>query len=200
MIYQVEFPNYESALHHKVLRNAPLFVNLLNLANETTDDGRAEQFAMRVLHGLCELPGLAEDMTVKPEALETWIHEVKHLCKEQGHEEIADQQIGFLLAHAPSGADGAWPCEIVRDILDAAVSPDIETWFVNGKKNPSGHIAEVASAERERSLARCYRRDSAKIASRWPVTAKLLERLADYHYSEAQELDHLMINATCIKV
>ena len=72
--------------------------------------------ALNILWDLRALPGLLEDGVVDAEALLTWISEARRLCKERGREAIGIKKIGELLANAPAGADGIWPCEPVRNV------------------------------------------------------------------------------------
>ena len=61
------------------------------------------------------------------------------LCAERERAEIGDAKISEILANAPSGEDGAWPCEPVRDLLDAlSYSEHIGNGFITGRFNQRG--------------------------------------------------------------
>lgn len=74
--------------------------------------------AYRLLNEWDRLPGTQDDGTIDGTALEAWIKEARSLSKTVGREEIADSRIGNMLAASPFGADGNWPAEAVRDVID----------------------------------------------------------------------------------
>ena len=113
------------------------------------------------------------------------------MCRERGRGDIGEEQIGQVLANAPVGSDGAWPCEPVRDLLDSIGSPHIGEGFTIGKFNLRGVTSRGAfdGGEQERSLADGYRADATKIASSWPFTAQLLRKMAEGYESDARQFD-----------
>ena len=155
-----------------------------------TRRSRAEA-AFTVLWRLRGLPGLGDDGVVDTEVLGARVNEVRRLCLERDREIIGDQQIGQILANAPVGSDGAWPCEAVRDLLDRVGSQQIGRGFTTGKFNLRGVTGRgiFEGGEQECSLSDVYRTDAARIAPSWPFTAQLLRRLADGYESDARQFD-----------
>ena len=137
------------------------------------------------------LPGLMEDGSVDVETLSTWVNEARRMCRERGREDIGDQQIGQMLANAPVGEDGVWPCEPVCDLLDDLASRHIGIGFTIGKSNLRGVTTRGVfdGGGQEKSLADKYRQDVAKIGARWPFTAQLLRQLAASYEVEARRED-----------
>ncbi len=186
-----EYDRPQLALHREVTREPSLFADLISWAFKRSD-GREEEvideqtrqnrarIAFRALWGLHLLPGLMENGSVDGEVLSAWVDEVRRLCRERDRADIGDQQIGQLLANAPAGVDGVWPCEPVRDLLDALASRHVGIGFIIGKGNLRGMTTRglLEGGEQERSLADRYRKDAAKIAARRPFTANLLRELA----------------------
>ena len=64
------------------------------------------------------IPGQDDNGAIDPDALGAWVNEARRLCQERDRGDIGEEQIGQILANAPVGVDGAWPCEPVRDLLD----------------------------------------------------------------------------------
>ena len=95
------------------------------------------------------------------------------------------------MANAPVGADGAWPCEPVRELLDAVGSQHLGHGFTTGKFNLLGMTGRgvFEGGEQERLLADGYRADAARISPLWPFTASLLRRLADSYDSSGRQFD-----------
>ena len=209
MIARLEIPYLEIldhdrpqlALHRLVVREPSLFADVITWAfkradgeaEESVDDQVLERRALvfNVLWKLRSLPGLMEDGSVDVETLSTWVNEARRMCRERDREDIGDWQIGQVLANAPVGEDGIWPCEPVRDLLDDLASRQIGNGFIIGKRNLRGTTSRGVfdGGEQERSLADGYRQDAARIAARWPLTAQLLHQLAASYESQARQED-----------
>ena len=190
------------ALHRLVVREPSLFADVITWAfkradgeaEESVDDHvleRRASIAFNVLWKLRLLPGLMEDGSVDAEALSTWVNEARRMCRERDREDIGDQQIGQMLANAPVGEDGNWPCEPVRDLLNDLASRHIGIGFTTGRTNLRGVTSRGVfdGGGQERSLVDKYRKDAAKIGARWSFTARLLRQLAANYEVEARRED-----------
>jgi len=190
------------ALHRLVVRKPSIFADVITWAfkradgeaEESVDDQVLERrapIAFNVLWQMRLLPGLMEDGSIDVETLSTWVSEARRMCRERDREDIGDQQIGQMLANAPIGEDGIWPCESVRDLLDELASPHIGIGFTIGKMNLRGVTSRGVfdGGVQERSLVDMYRQDAAKIGARWPFTARLLRQLATNYEVEARRED-----------
>ena len=201
-IHMIDEWQRQPALHREILRHPSVFTDFISwvfkrsdgLVDEDVDEetrrNRADA-AFTVLWGLRGLPGQDADGVVHADALCAWVSEARRLCHERDRGDIGEEQIGQILANAPTGADGAWPCEPVRDLLDAVRSQHVGQGFTTGKFNLRGVTSRgmFDGGEQERSLADGYRADAAKIASAWPLTAQLLRRLADSYESSGRQFD-----------
>ena len=209
MIARLEIPYLEIldhdrpqlALHRLVVKEPSIFADVITWAfkradgeaEESVDDQILERRApvtFNVLWKLRLLPGLMEDGSVDVEALSTWVSEARRMCRERDREEIGDLKVGQVLANAPVGEDGVWPCEPVRDLLDGLASCHIGIGFTMGKNNLRGVTRRGVfdGGAQERSLADKYRQDAHKIGAKRPFTAQLLRQLAtDYEVKARRE-------------
>ena len=201
-IYMMDEWQRQPALHREILRQPFVFADFISWVfkrsdgqvdddvDEETRRNRADA-ASTILWGLRGLPGQDADGIVHADALWAWVSEARRLCHERDRGDIGEEQIGQILANAPDGADGAWPCEAVRDLLDAVRSQHVGQGFTTGKFNLRGVTSRgmFDGGEQERSLADGYRGDAARIASTWPLTAQLLRRLADGYESNGRQFD-----------
>ena len=192
----------QPALHREILRHPSLFADFISWVfkrsdgltdsdvDEETRRNRAEA-AFTVLWSLRGLPGQDDAGVVHADSLGTWVNEARRLCQERDRGEIGEEQIGQILANAPIGADGSWPCEPVRDLLDSIESQHVGEGFTTGKFNLRGVTSRgmFDGGEQERSLADQYRTDAARTSSSWPFTASLLRRLADRYHWDARQFD-----------
>ena len=201
-IYIMEEWERQPALYREILRQPFVFADFISWVfkrcdgqvdddvDEETRHNRAET-AFTVLRGLRGLPGQDDGGVVHADALCAWVSEARRLCHERNRGDIGEEQIGQILANAPVGADGVWPCEPVRDLLDAVRSQHVGQGFTTGKFNLRGVTSRgmFDGGEQERSLADGYRADAARISSLWPFTASLLRRLADSYESSGRQFD-----------
>ena len=187
------------AIYRMVGKHPSVFADLVSWAfkrdNASGDDEVLDEqterraiFGWRVLWDLDQIPGLMDDGSVDAETLTAWVKEARRLCKERDREVIGDQYIGQILAYSPAGADGVWPCEVVRDLLENLRAPEIGTGFVMEKIKSRGVTTRGVfdGGDQERVLADGFRRDAAEISARRPFTASLLRQLADGYEADAR--------------
>ena len=188
----------DMAFHRQVCKAPPLFVQLVcclhprsdGLQDEAVED-TARLLAWNAIHLLRRLPSTAEDGSIDAEGLSTWVSEVRRLFIERGREVVGDQKVGQVLANAPPGADGIWPCEPVRDLLEVLRSENIGIGFIIGKRNLRGTTSRgiFDGGQQELSLASAYESDAARLAASHPFTAKILRDIADAYKAQAKDED-----------
>lgn len=137
------------------------------------------------------LPGTRDDGTIDGAVLEAWIKDARARAKSSGREEIALERIGHMLAASPIGADGVWPAEPVREVLDIFRSKAMLDGFCMGKVNRRGVTTRMPrdGGVLERRDAGQYRAWANTVAYDHPYTAKVLERLAEWSESDAARAD-----------
>jgi hypothetical protein len=113
--------------------------------------------------------------------LGSWILEVRRLAREADRTVIADQQIGQILAYAPSDEeDHGWPSKPIRELIEKLANDQIEAGIAICRFNQRGGFTRAVydGGTQERGLASKYR-EWADVALRWPRTSALLRRIAD---------------------
>ena len=147
--------------------------------------------AYRLLELWNRIPGTRDDGTIDGEALEAWIKEARTLAKAAGREDVADSRIGSMLSASSMGADGNWPAEPIREVIDLFRSKPMIEGFRIGKANRRGVTTRMPrdGGELERQEAANYRKWAKAIACDHPHTAKALNALADTYELEARRHD-----------
>jgi addiction module HigA family antidote len=187
-------------LERQLVESPRLFVQVLALTFKRKDDGqdppewRVQNAAQReavwsaaytLLDKIRRIPGTAADGTINAVDLKAWITEARSLCREYGRADIGDQRIGHILAAAPVGDDGIWPCAPVREVLEEISSPEIAIGLQVAVYNARGvHYRDENGAD-ERALASKYRAWSRQLAFEYPYVANLLEQIAARYEHEA---------------
>jgi addiction module HigA family antidote len=144
----------------------------------------------RVLEGIRRIPGHDDFGELRADRLSKWIATVRQSCIELSRTYAGDSRIGHLLAHAPVGADGVWPCEPVRDVMEEIQSDIIMNGARTGVYNSRGAQWRGEGGDQERELAGKYRRWSEALQVSHPfVASKLLLVLAKTYENEASGWD-----------
>ena len=200
------------AIMAELATNPDLFVQLLAAVYKPSEDsGIVDQpveneeharnianQAYRLLRIWDVIPGTGADGSIDGAKLEAWIKEARKLAHARGRGMVADQKIGELLSASKVGADGIWPAEPVREVIEAIRSRDLETGVAIGKSNRRGVTTRAygEGGDLERKEAKRYRDWSEATALDWPRTSGILENLAkDYdrqakaHDDDAERID-----------
>lgn len=148
--------------------------------------------AYDLLTGLHVLPGQSGD-EVDYGVLLAWCQEVQSIAAEVDRVRITDQRIGAVLAHAPaSSADGAWPHEAVRALIERLASEDVEKGIAIERFNLRGVYSKSIGegGQQERALAQQARGWAAAMPDS-PRTAAMLVHVAENweHHAELADAD-----------
>jgi hypothetical protein len=158
---------------------------------EVTDERRSRaRHAYRLLQSVKTVPGFSSG-TEDVQHLRSWISEVRRLVKEADRAVITDQQIGQILAYAPSDAeDHAWPSKPIRDLIEELAAEQVEIGIAICRFNQRGVFTKAVydGGTQERGLASQYR-EWAEVARHWPRTSVLLRRIADDWDAHARRAD-----------
>jgi hypothetical protein len=186
-------------LHRAMGREPSLFVDTVCLAyraegegaRELDESGRAQaMLAHELLSSFRRPPGLEKDV-IDAAHLNGWVDEARRRLAESNRAAIGDQLIGQVLSGSPVGADGAWPAEPVRGVIERLKSDDLEAGLHIGRFNQRGVTTRdpFSGGTLERSIKAHYEADAAKVAARWPRTAAFLRAFAHKYERDAARED-----------
>lgn len=190
-----------STLIDDVLENPASFVQLLRLAYNPSitleepdlDVPHRSILATRaysLLKCLDRLPGQTDTSFDKAKLIE-WIDAVRHEAAAAHRREIADYYVGELLARVSEGADGIWPNEIVREVLEHYQNSDIERGLLIKKRNMRGVTSRgiFDGGMQEKTLSSSYARDAERIKQTWPRTSRILLSISNGYLEDAKRQD-----------
>jgi hypothetical protein len=108
-----------------------------------------------------------------------------------GRGAIGDQRIGHVLRYAPSGDDGLWPPEAIRDLLEELRADNVEIGIAIEYRNSRGVTTRglTDGGAQERDIETTLRDAAAAMTARWSRTASFLAKLADTFGRDAQRSD-----------
>ena len=140
----------------------------------------------RVLERLRRTPGSRNDGSIDSTKLLGWLVEARDRLRVVGRAEVGDSQIGQLLGRTVAGSDGIWPHEAVRDALEACGSERMMRGMEIGLLNNRGAVWRATGGAQEASLAEKYRGFAKRVQANYPVTAHLLNSIADTYSGQAE--------------
>jgi addiction module HigA family antidote len=191
-------------LEKQVGKSPALFVQALGLIYRRSDGGedppewRARDAehnsavgtaAFRLLENVKRIPGTDDAGKIDEQALRAWVKEAQSLCIKYGRAEIGNQKIGQILSAPIIGADGVWPCEQVRAVLEECGTADVATGVQIGVYNSRGVHACGEGGGQERALAEKYRNWSRRLAFEYPYVAGVVEGITQTYDREAARED-----------
>ena len=149
------------------------------------------QHAWHILHNWRTVPGLRDDNTIDVDHFQDWVTRARLLLSDRDRADVGDEQIGQLLSGSPTGNDGAWPAEPIRDIVERLGSRELENGIHTGKIGSSGVTVRgiYDGGVQERACAAKFRSWSDTTARSWPRTSRLLRELAESYEREAARED-----------
>lgn len=155
------------------------------------DDMRDKaEVAHDLLWKIAILPGDSGGV-INADVLNKWVDDARKLLQEADREKIGDDRIGNYLSHSPSGSDGIWPHEAVRNVVERVKSSQLELAIRTGKQNSRGVTSRSPwdGGKQERVLAKQYENDAKKIELIYPRTAEMLRSIARDYDNDARHQD-----------
>jgi hypothetical protein len=189
------------ALFNALATQPELFVDLVSAAfrraNEPATNDPSPSEAARALQAFAILrewqrpPGLKDDATVDGDVLQKWVTKVRRMLKEADRASVGDECIGEVLSGSPSGTDGIWPAEPIRQLMEDLKSESMDRGLAIGKQNARGIISRGVfdGGRQEDALADQYESWSKQVMTRWPRAGRLLREMARSYRKWARRED-----------
>ena len=154
----------------------------------------AKRFANRaweILREWTNIPGQQPDGSIDSEKVKEWVQAARFAFEESGHTSAGDEQIGEILSASPLGADGIWPAEAVRELVEATASVRLETGLQIGLFNRRGVTSRspYEGGAQERALQEKYHAMSIALAPKWRRTSRMLAAIAKSYGHDARRED-----------
>ena len=187
----------ESTTLNRILATeASLFVKLMEVAHrgETMlgmDRSASFRIAMSVLDGWRGCPGMTADGELDIAIMRQWVEAARQVLATVTLSDIADYEIGKLLANSPEDKDGAWPLPAVCEVIDEVGNENFDEGFIAGMCR--GLMSSVRGVydggQQEHESAQRYHALSKQIRSTSRHTARLLKKAANRYEERAIQED-----------
>ena len=148
------------------------------------------------LNQMEKIPGQGQDGRINAERLAAWLAEVRRLCRRACPRRLLVITASVsLLAKAPEGEDGVWPCRAVCEAMEGVASAEIGEGFHIGVLNSRGVHSRGEGGEQERELAAKYRGWAERLHFEYPYVGGVLEGIAaSYDREAAREDSEAIVN------
>lgn len=187
-------------LNRIIITDPTIFVELIKgayKARNAPDEELSEQQkgfageAWTVLHNIKRVPGQRDDGSIDRDALIEWVTSARNLCREVDRKEAGDNVIGGFLSRAKEGADGLWPAEGIRDILELQDAEEIRHGFIIGTYNNRGVTSRSydEGGAQERALAKKYEKYAEELSANYPRVSEMLRTIQKSYENDARRED-----------
>lgn len=161
-------------LEHKLATEPEFFCEIIRLIYrskkgdappvEHTEDAKAVATnAWRLLHDWKTPPGTQIDGSFSGQRFSQWLETTKAICTKSGHLDVALIQLGEVLIHAPSDANGLWIDATVASALNGRDHEHMRRGFSTAVYNSRGVHWVDPTGKPEKELAEEYRRKAENV-------------------------------------
>jgi len=191
-------------LHEELANNPEFLIDVLKLVyksdieeegfEDPTDDysrTRARN-AYDLLSSWKRIPGVDASGKIDEDFLWNWITKVRELASKNGRLQIADMQIGQIIAEYPEDID-IWPpeefCKVIETINTASLISGFSTATFN--KRGSSSRGPFDGGTIERGHAEFFHLKAKKINYTFPKTSEILTQIAIVFEKDAKMMDDM---------
>jgi hypothetical protein len=149
-------------------------------------DKEVARNAFNLLFQWKKMPGVTNGQ-LDYDFFKTWYDKVMELCQESGHTEIAKSQIGNVLIHTPSDANGLWIDKRIAALLDQPENEAMRNGFNTETYNSRGFHEVDFSGKEDFDLATKYKKQASDLEDEGFLNfAETMRNLAKTYENEAK--------------
>lgn len=143
-----------------------------------------------LLNSWKKIPGMKDDNSIDEVKLKTWVDKVRELAKNVSRLEVADMQIGKILAQYPENIS-EWPQETIFKIIEEINSESINSNYSSALFNKRSFSSRGAfdGGDIEREKATYFKKLEKDFKNKYPNVAKEFKRLSDGYLLDAKRMD-----------
>ena len=177
--------------HYMFKRNAYLFAEIISLIYKRDDgsyDESIDSEKKRVLFSLERdmkfCPG-EENGSINKDILDKWVNEFKSYLEYQHQNSMFYDKLGKLFACSPSGSDGIFPHEAIREKIEEIGNEELMNSFAFAIIYGRG-VHNVTGGKDEYKLGEKYAEISRKLSVRYQRTAKIFSIISKSFFTESE--------------
>lgn len=192
-------------LEEELANNPNFFIEVLSCLCQSTDESllKKEQEnlseeeirnratrAFKLLNSWKKVPGTREDNSIDESELRDWVYKARALARTVGRLEIADEEIGKVLARYPEDSP-SWPEEKIFRIIEEINSEKLEKgYFRELRRKRSFSVRGVFDGGSiERANAAYFEKLENDFRGKYPNVSKVFRRLKKYYLWDGKRMD-----------
>lgn len=150
---------------------------------------RAKQ-AYHLLHSWKKIPGMREDKSIDTTTLQEWVLKVRQLAKAVDRLEVADSEIGKILAQYPENIP-EWPQETIFQIIEDVNTRSIKSGYSTAMFNKRGSTSRgpYDGGNIERVKARYFEKLETDFKYKYPNVAEIFKHMKQGYLEDAKRED-----------
>lgn len=177
--------------HYMFKRNANLFAEIIFLIykkddgsyNESIDSEKKRMF-FSLERDIKFCPG-EENGSINKAILDKWLSDFKSCLEYQHQNSMFYDKLGKLFACSPSGFDGFFPHEVIREKIEEIGNEELMNSFAFAIIYGRG-VHNVTGGKDEYKLGEKYAEISRKLSVRYPKTAKIFSIISRSFFNESE--------------
>ncbi len=192
-------------LHDELSKNPDFFIDILKWVympknkefieeerKDVTDEAiiNKAKLAYQLLHSWKKIPGVNPDNSIDEEFLSNWVKTVRILAEKVDRLEVAEAEIGKVLAQYPETILN-WPTEPICNIIESINTDSIKRNFSSALYNKRGSSIRgpFDGGNIERGHAEYFEDLAIKHKKKHPNIASIFSRLAKGYFVDAKRMD-----------
>ena len=192
-------------LEEELAKNPEFFIDVLKLVYIPKDkirleeekkglsdemvENRAKQ-AYHLLHAWKRIPGMREDNSIDDVELRDWIKKVRMLAEEVSRLDVADMEIGKVLAQYPEEIP-EWPQEKIFQIIEEINTDSLKRNYSSALFNKRSFSSRPAFAggDIERDKAAYFKKLYNDFKNKYPNVAEIFKYREEGYLRDAKRID-----------
>ncbi|WP_372746109.1 hypothetical protein [Lutibacter sp.] len=150
---------------------------------------RAKQ-AYHLLHSWKKIPGMKEDNSIDEIELRSWVEKARELAKNVGRLDVADMEIGKILAQYPENIP-EWPQEKLFKVIEEINTDSLKNNYSSALFNKRSFSSRGAfdGGDIEREKASYFKNLATDFKNKYPNVAEIFKNLSDGYLIDAKRMD-----------
>lgn len=157
--------------------------------SDETIQNRAKQ-AYHLLHSWKKIPGMKEDNSIDETVLKDWIIKARTLAESACRLDVADSEIGKVLAEYPENIQ-EWPQEKIFQIIEEINTDSLKSGYSSAMYNKRGFSTRGAfdGGDIEREKAKYFEKLENDFKNKYPNVAEIFKYLKQEYLADAKRMD-----------
>ncbi|WP_343745296.1 hypothetical protein [Chitinophaga sp.] len=146
--------------------------------------------AFHLLHSWKKIPGMDEDNSINEVVLSEWVTKARSLAEAVSRLNVADSEIGKILAQYPEDVP-EWPQKKIFQIIEEINTDSLKGGYSSGMFNKRGASTRGAfdGGDIEREKAAYFEKLANDIKNQYPNVAEIFKRLQQGYLADAKRQD-----------